>query len=313
MRSSIIDEVRELVRRFTPGQSAKAESLRAMLAEYQRGWPPGHFYSPIPSLEQVRAHEATIWPSPPRQLAGIDLRERQQLELLEELAKYYAEQPWSDQPGSGLRYGFDNPNFSYGESLLLYALLRQLKPARVIEIGSGHSSAATLDTNERFLDGAAKLTFIEPFPELLESLLTPADRLSVEIIASGVQDVPASVFESLSAGDVLFIDSTHVAKVGSDVNYIMFDVLPRLATGVYVHVHDIYYPFEYPKQWIYEGRAWNEAYLLRAFLQYNDAYEIVLFGSFLGTFHRETLETLMPLAARNPGSSLWMKKTTPSR
>jgi len=313
VKASVIDAVRQLVRRIAPGRDTKVERLLAMLADYQRGWPPGHFYSPIPSLEQVRAREDEIWPPPPRRLAGIDLREEQQLELLARLARNYAEQPWADAPQHGLRYGFDNPNFSYGESILLYSMLRELQPKRVIEIGSGHSSAATLDTNERFLGGSAKLSFVEPYPELLESLLKPSDRATVEIIASGVQDVPASVFESLQSGDILFIDSTHVSKVGSDVNYLFFDVLPRLAAGVYVHVHDIYYPFEYPKAWVYQGRAWNEAYLLRAFLQHNDAYEIVLFGSFLGTFHRQALETLMPLAARNPGSSLWLRKTTPGR
>jgi hypothetical protein len=104
------------------------------------------------------------------------------------------------------------------------------------------------------------------------------------------------------------VDSTHVAKVGSDVNHILFEVLPSLRSGVYVHFHDIYFPFEYPKEWVYQGRAWNEAYVLRAFLQHNDAYEIVLFGSFLSAFHRPWLAERMPLVARNPGSSLWLRK-----
>lgn len=304
----IVDTLRLLARRFGPGAGGEVERLRATLADYRRGWPPGHFYSPIPSLEQVREREAQIWPAPPRQLAGIDLREAQQLELLERLVPYYAEQPWADERREGLRYQFDNPNFSYGESIFLYSLLRLLKPARVIEIGSGHSSCVTLDTNERFLDGSAKVTFIEPYPQLLESLMLPNDRASVEIIASAVQDVPTSTYESLAAGDILFVDSTHVAKVGSDVNHIMFDVLPSLRPGVYVHFHDIYYPFEYPKEWVYQGRAWNEAYVLRAFLQHNAAYEIVLFGSFLSAFHRPWLAERMPLVARNPGSSVWIRK-----
>jgi hypothetical protein len=304
----IVDTLRLLARRFGPGAGGETERLRATLAEYTRGWPPGHFYSPIPSLEQVREREARIWPPPPRTLAGIDLREAQQLELLDRLVPYYAEQPWTDERREGLRYQFDNPNFSYGESIFLYALLRHLKPARMIEIGSGHSSCATLDTNDRFLDGSMKVTFIEPYPQLLESLMLPGDRASVEMVASAVQDVPTDSYASLEAGDVLFVDSTHVAKVGSDVNHILFEVLPSLRSGVYVHFHDIYFPFEYPKEWVYQGRAWNEAYVLRAFLQHNDAYEIVLFGSFLSAFHRPWLAERMPLVARNPGSSLWLRK-----
>ena len=305
---SILASLRAIARRIACESGDEVERLRATLAEYERGWPPGHFYSPIPSLEQVRARDASIWPPAPRRLEGIDLREEHQLELLEAFAAYYAEQPWSEEKQERLRYWFDNPNFSYGESIFLYSMLRHLKPARVIEIGSGYSSCALLDTNERFLGGSAKVTFIEPYPELLQSLLSPQDLASVEIVASAVQDVPTSTYRSLGDGDVLFVDSTHVSKVGSDVNHLLFDVLPELRPGVHVHFHDIYYPFEYPKEWVYQGRAWNEAYLLRAFLTHNDTYEITLFGSFIGHFHREWLRERMPLCARNAGSSLWLRK-----
>lgn len=115
-------------------------------------------------------------------------------------------------------------------------------------------------------------------------------------------------FLSLTAGDILLIDSTHVSKVDSDVNHILFDILPSLNPGVYVHFHDICYPFEYPKQWVYQGRAWNEAYILRAFLQYNTSFEIVIFNSFLGYFCLDLLQQYLPLCAKNPGISIWLKK-----
>ena len=122
-----------------------------------------------------------------------------------------------------------------------------------------------------FFDNEIQCTFIEPHPKLLKSLLKQGDLERIEIVPRPLQDVDLELFESLRANDILFIDSTHVAKIGSDVNRIFFEILPALATGVYVHFHDIFYPFEYPREWIYEGRAWNEAYMLRAFLMYNAA------------------------------------------
>jgi hypothetical protein len=113
---------------------------------------------------------------------------------------------------------------------------------------------------------------------------------------------------ALRSGDVLFVDSSHVAKIGSDVNSLFFDVLPNLAPGVVVHVHDIHYPFEYPKDWVFEGRAWNEAYLLRAFLTMNTDYEILLFNSYLSCFHIDEVAQLMPGWRINPGGSIWLRR-----
>src|SRR5262249_46147907 len=157
--------------------------------------------------------------------------------------------------------------------------------------------------NGLFFDDAIEITAIEPYPELVQTLLGPRAS-TVQIVGRPLQEVDPAVFAALAPGDILFIDSTHVSKVGSDVNRIVFEILPILNEGVTVHVHDIYYPFEYPKEWIMQGRYWNEAYLLRAFLQYNRAYRIELFGSYLGRFWREELGACLPLALRNPGSSL---------
>jgi hypothetical protein len=187
--------------------------------------------------------------------------------------------------------------------------MRLARPRRVIEVGSGWSSCALLDVNERFLDGPARCTFIEPYPELLHELVGDEQ---LDVRPASVQDVALSLFDELGSGDMLIIDSTHVAKVGSDVNHLVFEVLPRLAPGVLVHVHDIYYGFEYPRAWIYQGRAWNEAYVLRALLMFNTTWEIVFFNSFLAARHPEAFAASLPAAARSPGSSLWLRRHDPS-
>ena len=140
------------------------------------------------------------------------------------------------------------------------------------------------------------------------SLLKPGDAERVTILRERVQDVGLEPFLALDRDDILFIDSSHTVKVGSDVNHLLGDVLPRLRPGVYVHVHDIFYPFEYPESWVVGGRAWNEAYALRAFLAFNDTFEIVLFTSFLETFHKDTLERDMPLSVLNHGGSIWLRR-----
>ena len=164
-----------------------------------------------------------------------------------------------------------------------------------------------LDTRER-LPAPLELTFIEPYPARLRSLLRPADADTTRVLEQRVQDVPVDVFQCLRAGDILFIDSSHVSRVGSDVNYLFFEILPVLEPGVIVHVHDVLWPFEYPRTWVLEGRAWNEAYLLRAFLQYNSTFEVMLFNAWIGQAARDLAAELMPEFLVNPGGSFWMRK-----
>jgi len=195
----------------------------------------------------------------PRSLPAIDLNEVVQLSIIDSLAKYYAEQPFREHKNDKCRFFFENPNFSYGEAIVYYGLLRHLRPRRVIEVGSGYSTALLLDTLE--ISGArTDCTCIEPFPELTLSLLRPGDKDRLNIVAAELQKVDLALFDALQSGDMLFIDSTHVSKVGSDVNIIIFEILPRLASGVYVHFHDVFYPFEYPRDWVLQGRCWNEIY-----------------------------------------------------
>lgn len=278
-------------------------------AELDRLWqPPGHFYSPIPDLDDVKARAADLFDTTPRSIPGIDLNETRQLELLEQFCAYYHEQPFTAQKQPGLRYFFENPHYSYSDAIFLYCMIRHLRPRQIIEAGAGYSSCVILDTNEHFCGNQIRSAHIEPYPELLHTLLHPGDANRIEIIARPLQDVSLDRFSALAAGDILFIDSTHVAKIGSDVNYLFFEILPALAPGVYVHIHDILYPFEYPAAWVYEGRAWNEAYLLHAFLQYNPTFSIQFFNTYLEQVHEPWFRQEMPLCLKDPGGSIWLRK-----
>jgi hypothetical protein len=222
--------------------------------QLDRLWqPPGHFYSPIPDVADIKSRAAAIF---------------------------------------------------------LHCMVRYSQPQQIIEVGSGFSSCVMLDTNELFFANRIQLTHIEPYPNLLYSLLRPGDRERVEILPQKLQEIPLERFQSLQAGDILFIDSTHVSKTGSDVNYLFFAILPSLAPGVYVHIHDIFYPFEYPAEWVYNGRAWNEAYLLRGFLQYNEVFSIQFFNTYLEQVYKSRFREKMPLCLKDPGGSLWLHKET---
>ncbi len=264
-------------------------------------YPPGHFYSPLPDTHAIASASATD------SLAGIDLRTERQRALLHELAAYYPSMPFSHTPEAHLRYSFANPFFCEGDATLLHLMLRHFQPQRVIEVGSGHSSAVMLDTAEQF-GQLTDFTFIEPYPERLYSLIRDSDTENTTILERSVQAVPLETFQNLTANDILFIDSSHVAKYQSDVNYLFFEVLPNLQKDVLIHIHDIFYPFEYPEAWLMRGRAWNEAYLLRAFLQFNTAFEIVLFNDYIVREDSEWFRQHMPLCLKNPGGSLWLRK-----
>lgn len=284
--------------------------VRALLAQFGElpFVPNGHFYSPIPSQDEIRRDSARIFAGMPTQIPGVDLNTDAQLKLLNELSQYYEDLPFSSERQNGLRYFYENTAYSYSDAIFLNGMLRHARPKRVIEVGSGYSSCMLLDTNERWFENSIKCTFIEPYPDLLFSLLKDGDRDRIKVHAARLQDVELSVFEKLEANDILFIDSTHVSKIGSDVNYAFFNVLPALRSGVYIHIHDVFYPFEYPKQWIDERRAWNEIYILRAFLQGNRDFEIVAFNTYLEEFHRGFFEANMPLCLKNPGGSIWLRK-----
>jgi predicted O-methyltransferase YrrM len=273
-------------------------------------YPAGHYYSPIASVDTIKERQNEIWKEVgiDKGIKGIDLNVSGQLELLGEFSAYYDEIPFAAEKKEGLRYRFENSFYSYTDGIMLYSMIRHFTPKRIVEIGSGYSSALMMDTNERFFDGRIRLTFVEPYPERLYSLMSEKDKAAATVLEKPVQEIDPAHFSALEPGDILFIDSSHVAKCGSDVNYIFFEIFPLLQKGVLIHFHDIFYPFEYPKEWVFNGWGWNEDYFLKAFLMYNDQFAIRLFSHYLHLHHREAFAG-MPLTYRNTGGNFWMEKT----
>jgi hypothetical protein len=286
----------------------KFNEVPANLKEDQCFVPAGHFYSPIPSLDEIKRDESKIFGKIPRTIKGVELHEKEQFKLLDKFVAYYKEMPFQAEKQNRLRYYFENPSYSYSDAIHLYCMIRSLKPKRIIEIGSGFSSCMIQDTNDLFFSGSIETTFIDPYPDLLRSLVSEFDKNTMKIIPHRLQEVDFGIFDALQAKDILFIDSTHVSKINSDVNRIFFDILPNLRSGVHIHFHDIFFPFEYPKDFVYKGIAWNEAYILRAFLQYNTDFRIVLMNSYMHHLHKPFFENKMPLCLKNTGGSIWIRK-----
>lgn len=269
--------------------------------------PPGHFYSPIPGRADREAAAAAL-NQQPRKLPGIDLNDEGQMALLERLRRWYPDVLFSDEADGRYRYHFVNWSYTYADGIIYACLLQELRPARVIEVGCGWSSALLLDINEERLGGATDITFVEPFPDVLRQITRRGD-LDGRLRQAPLQEMPLDLFTPLDSGDILFIDSTHVARSGSDVNYLFFEILPCLRPGVYVHFHDVFFPFEYPAEWLLDGRSWNEDYLLRAFLQYNSAFEIALFATYIEQTQKDWFLEHMPKCLLNPGGNIWLRRT----
>jgi predicted O-methyltransferase YrrM len=268
--------------------------------------PPGHFYSPVPDPDEVHGDLAGERRSDP-DIEGITVRADAQRALFGELAPLIDLDLVLGEAGEAPRYRPVNGSFDLLDAAIATGMVRWLKPSRLIEVGSGFSSALLLDTAGRHrLD--VRFTFIEPYMDTLRSTLRSEDADQVTLIEERVQDVDLDVFGELDAGDVLFIDSSHVVKPGSDAVHLYAEVMPRLAPGVVIHVHDIFHPFEYPPEWIAEGRAWNEAYLLRAMLSGGDDFEILFFNDWFRRFEQSRLEAVEPRLGLHTGGSLWMRK-----
>jgi len=269
--------------------------------------PHGHFYSPVVSKNDIDAFKDTIFGShSDTPLPGIDMQTAHQHQLLDAFSAYYPELPFLEKKNKNTRYHLNNPSYEYTDGIMLYSFLRHFKPRKVIEIGSGFSSALMLDMRDIF-NKNLDLLFIEPYPQVLNTLIDDNDRAHCRVLNSMVQNVNIDEFRSLEKNDILFIDSSHVSKTGSDVNFELFEILPVLQSGVIIHFHDIFYPFEYPKEWVYEGRNWNEAYMLKAFLSYNSHYSIELFPHYMHTHHASAFEK-MPLTYKNTGATIWLRK-----
>lgn len=270
---------------------------------------PNHYYSPIPdvrSVENALDRES--------HLAGVDMRPAEQLAFLREVSEQcqgeleFPESPM-EQPH---QFHFNNGAFERVDAELLHCIIRFCKPRRILEVGSGYSTlvaAAACELNRRDALPPCRFTAIEPNPRPFLDGAVPG--LS-ELVKLRLEDVGVERFLELDENDILFIDSTHVLKTGSDVAYLFLEILPRLRRGVYVHVHDIFLPADYPKHWIRDEHVfWNEQYLLQAFLAFNSSFSVISAAGFLHSRHSESLATAFPgysPSQHRPGS-FWMRRS----
>jgi Methyltransferase domain/Domain of unknown function (DUF4214) len=268
--------------------------------------PAGHYYSPIVNVAELRADAPRVFDRS-RRPACVDLNEAGQLALLPALRSLARDLPFQETKKDGLLYYFLNPSYGHGDAVVLACMIRHLRPRRILEFGCGFSSCVILDINRHFFGGEIECTFVDPYPQLLRDLIAGYTG-GARILESRAQDIDLDIVRSLQKNDILFIDSTHVSKAGSDVNFHFFETLPALRAGVFIHVHDVVYPFEYLEEWFFdENRSWNELYLLRAFLMYNPYYRIEFFNHFLACVHPDLVKTI-PWFERNCGGAIWLRK-----
>jgi hypothetical protein len=258
---------------------------------------PVHFYEPIPDTQSL---PETLW-SQPSELVGIDMNDSIQLELLRshftKLRDEYNNLPIEPPPGQ-------KRPFRGVDALVAYCMIRHFQPELIAEVGSGWSSLVLGQVAAKNKNSA--LVCIDPFPSDVLRKGFPGLR---SLIEKKIQDIDLEFFSQLASGDVLFIDSSHTVKIGGDVNYLFLEVLPRLRPGVIVHVHDIFLPFEYRRDWVLdEFRFWTEQYILQAFLTFNSEFEVLLANSYLNHYYQQELKTAFPGLSSWAGGSFWMRR-----
>ena len=303
---------------------------------------PVHFYSIVPevgSLDRAKFERPEVSPAthelcsqnprtcPVPALPGINLNVRGQIEGMsacEALRPEFEEIPSS--PVAGVFHSrwacsqytpADQPCTPFGaiDGQVYHCFVRGAtgwqggkQPSKIIEVGSGHSTymaAGAMAYNKKLPSPSWMLMSIEPYPSA--ELRQGFKGVSFNLMEQKLQDIDLEVFRGLGAGDILFIDSTHVAVPGSDVVYIVTQILPQLGPGVIVHVHDICLPFETAWDWTFKDyRFWNEQYLLQAFLIDNDEWEVLYMGIMWQHFFPDLLAKLFPLKGSN--GSFWMRK-----
>ncbi len=252
------------------------------------------FYEPIPDS---RTLNNKLWQNP-SELIGIDLNEQGQLRLLSDFASKFKNEydrlplNW-DQNLKPYEYYINNGCFESGDGEILYCMIRYFKPKRIFEIGSGNSTylsaQAILKNKEEEKNYECELVVIDPYPN--NTVQTGFPGLS-KLISKKVQDIPWQEFKNLEENDILFIDSSHVLTIGSDVQYEYLEILPRINKGVIVHSHDIFSPAEYPKYCVLKQHIfWTEQYLLQAFLAFNDSFEVLWAGNYMHSEHLDDLKT----------------------
>jgi hypothetical protein len=275
---------------------------------------PVNFYSPVPDLGDLESRK--IWDRQ-SDFSGIDFHPDAQKAFLLKLGQTFGQEcDWpSDPTADHYRFFTKNGSFSYGCAAITHCILRHLNPQRVVEIGSGNSSlvmAAALARNARDSKKGAEYIIIDPYPGSMIKTGLPS---LTKLVQERVELLDIDFFDLLGSNDVLFIDSGHVIRIGGDVNYLILEVLPRLAPGVIIHFHDIAFPYEYPRVYATNPQFrvfWTESYLLQAFLCFNNRFEILLAMNYLMIDHPEIFQTAFPLYDKNRlqtiSRSFWIRR-----
>lgn len=272
------------------------------------GFPDGHYYSPVVCPDEVLGYWQRSSALGAHELSGIDLDLDSMTDFWKQNAACIRAAPFSDEPGAETRYYYNDGRYPKADALVLMCMINTFRPKRIIEIGSGFSSAVMLDTADMLNITDLQITCIDPSADRLRSLLRPNDHARVRVVEDFVQNVPLETFDALGAHDFLFIDSSHVLKTGSDVHFELFSILPRLQPGVRVHFHDIQFPFEYPKQWVFDKKwSWNEIYALRAYLMFSSKFKIHFFTDYFLREKRQLAMSSCRDGSRLIGGSLWLE------
>lgn len=263
---------------------------------------PNHFYQPIPDTRTLKEH---LW-THLSELAGVDMNIEAQAELLLKVfPQFKLEYDKFPLGPTNVPYEFylNNGCFDGLDALVLYCMVRHFKPRKMIEIGSGFSTRVSAQA--ALLNGNTELTAIEPYPS--EILIKGFPGLS-RLYREKIENMDIAMFKGLEENDILFVDTSHVVKCGGDVNVIYLEIIPRLNKGVIVHIHDIFFPREYPKEWIFEmQRFWTEQYLLQSFLAFNSEFEVLFSNSFIPYKYFNEVKSVFHNSPCG-GSSFWMRR-----
>jgi Methyltransferase domain len=253
---------------------------------------PNHYYWPVPDYRELQLRR---WPGEQDPI-GVDLGFERQLDFLHAAVSQYQTEWESDSaPLFSVGYEYGNGFFETVDAEIAYCLVRHYKPLRIVEVGGGYSSrvmAAALDVNLKLDAVRGDLVTIDPYPDRF-----PQKALSdrVQLIGQAVQNVDLDVFLSLQSGDVLFLDSSHVVGIGSDVVREYLEIIPRIAPGVLIHAHDIFIPGDYPRDAVLHNLAfWSEQYLLQALLMFNPRFEVLWGSSYMQSRAQDALDNAFP-------------------
>lgn len=226
---------------------------------------------------------------------NIDLNVQTQVHLLAQFKRYYDEMP------QHFLTFFPHSDFSYCDGIFYYCFLRLIKPKRVIEVGVGNSSKILMFVNKKYFNNNIDCLFIDKNDTKMKRYI-PNNQGKIN---NKLENVNLRIFDSLKRNDLLFIDTSHKEE---DVGFYLHKILPILNEGVYIHIHDIFYPWIYIPQYIEEGRGYTELFELRYFLESNTNFKIMFFNHYIQHKLKILLEEDFPLVCKSTGGSIYIKK-----